>query len=93
MKKNTFIFLMIVESFFALASIGLLFNEVGAIVYLYALIAFAIVFTPLFIRLKKEPDEKKKRKIRLAMALILLLPIVAAVVAIAIVVVGLMLYF
>ena len=93
MKKDTFIVLMVIEGFLALASMGLLFSDVGAVIYLIALAAFAIVLAPFFICLRKESDEAKKRKIRRNMALILLIPIAAAAVAIAVVVIGLMLYF
>ena len=93
MKKDTFIAVMITETLVALVSMGLLFSDMGAVIYLIALAVFAAVLAPFFVRLNKESDEEKKRKIRRNMTLILLIPIVAAVVAIAIVVIGLMLYF
>ena len=52
MNRNTFIFSFAFESFFAFAAIGLLFNNVGSIVYLYALLALSAVLAPFFIRLK-----------------------------------------
>ena len=93
MNRNTFIFSFAFESFFAFAAIGLLFNNVGSIVYLYALLALSAVLAPFFIRLKKEPDEAKKMKIRRNIALIMLLPIIAGVIAIAVVVIALMFAF
>ena len=93
MKKETFIAVMITEGIVALVSMGLLFSDVGAVIYLIALAVFAAVLAPFFIRLRKEPDEAKKRKIRRNMALVLLIPIVVAAVAVAVVVISLMLYF
>ena len=93
MKKETFIAVMTTEGIVALVSMGLLFSDVGAVIYLIALAVFAAVLAPFFVRLKKESDEEKKRKIRRNMALILLVPIVAAVVAIALVVIGLMIFY
>ena len=93
MNRNTFIFSMIIEEFFAFAAMGLLFSDMGAIIYLYAAAIFFVALAPLAIRLKKETDEAKKRKIRRNMALILLLPIVAGLIAIALVVIGLMMLY
>ena len=93
MKKNTFIVVMVVEGLVALISMGLLFSDVGAVIYLIALAVFAAVLAPFFIRLRKEPDEAKKRKIRRNMVLVLLIPIAIAAVAVVAVVVSLMLYF
>ena len=93
MSRNTFIFLMVVEGFFAMAAMGLLFSDMGAIIYLFAAVVFAAVLAPFAIRLKKEPDEAKKRKIRRNMALVLLLPIVIAAVAAALVVAALMILY
>ena len=93
MKKEDFRIAMIVEGLAALISMGLLFSDMGAVIYLISLALFAVVLAPFYIRLRKEPDEAKKRKIRRNMALVLLIPIVAAVVAIAIVVISLMIYF
>ena len=91
MNRNTFVCLMIFESFFAFASMGLLFSDVGAIIYPIAAAVFCAVLAPFFIRLKKEQDETKKKKIRRNIVLILLLPILAAFAAIALVVIALML--
>lgn len=93
MNRNTFVCLMIIESFFALVSMGLLFSDVGAAIYPISLAIFAAVLAPLFLWLKKANEETKKRKIRLWMVLIMLLPIVAAMIAVLYVVTALMLYF
>ena len=73
---------MVIEGFFALIAMGLLFSDMGAIIYLYAAVVFSVVLAPFAICLKKEEDEAKKRKIRRNMALILLLPIAAGLIAI-----------
>ena len=93
MKKNTFIVVMVIEGLAALVSMGLLFSDVGAVIYLIALAVFAAVLAPFYIRLRKEPDETKKRKIRRNMVLVLLIPIVVAVVAVILVVTALMLLY
>ena len=93
MKKNTFIVVMVIEGLAALVSMGLLFSDVGAVIYLIALAVFAAVLAPFYIRLRKEPDEAKKRKIRRNMVLVLLIPIVVAVVAVILVVTALMLLY
>ena len=93
MKKETFIAVMITEGIVALVSMGLLFSDVGAVIYLIALAVFAAVLAPFFIRLRKEADEEKKRKIRRNMALVLLIPIAVAAVAVAVVVISLMIYY
>ena len=93
MKKDTFIVVVIIEGLAALVSMGLLFSDMGAVIYPISLLIFAAVLAPFYICLRKEPDEAKKRKIRRNMALILLIPIVAAVVVIAVVVTALMIYF
>ena len=93
MKKDTFIVLMVIEGFFALIAMGLLFSDIGAIIYLYDAVAFSVVLAPFAICLKKETDEAKKRKIRRNMALILLLPIAAGLIAIALVVIALFMLY
>ena len=93
MNRNTFVCLMIVESFFALVSMGLLFSDVGALIYPISLAIFAAVLAPFYLWLKKTDEEAKKRKIRLWMALIMLLPVVAAMITVLYVVTVLMLYF
>lgn len=93
MKKETFIAVMTTEGIVALVSMGLLFSDVGAVIYLIALAVFAAVLAPFFIRLRKEADEEKKRKIRRNMALVLLIPIAVAAVAVAVVVISLMIYY
>ena len=86
MTKDMFTFLMGVTTIVALLAMGLLFSDVGALIYPISLALFAAVQAPFFIRLKKEEDETKKRKIRRNMVLIMLLPIAAALVAIVVVV-------
>ena len=93
MKKDLFVVVMIIEGLMALVSMGLLFSDMGAIIYLFAAAVFAAVLAPFAIRLKKEPDEAKKRKIRRNMALVLLIPIVIAAVAVALVVAALMILY
>ena len=60
MKKDLFVVVMIIEGLMALVSMGLLFSDMGAIIYLFATVVFAAVLAPFAIRLKKEPDEAKK---------------------------------
>ena len=93
MKKDTFIVVMALEGFAALVAMGLMFSDMGAVIYPISLAIFAAVLAPFYIRLRKEPDEAKKRKIRRNMALVLLIPIVIAVVMVAVVVTALMIYF
>ncbi len=93
MKKDTLIAVMIAEILADLLSMGLLFSDVGAMIYPISLAIFAAVLAPFYLWLKKEPEETKKRKIRLCMALIMLLPIVAAVASICYLIFALMLYF
>lgn len=93
MKKDTFTVLMIVAVFMALPSVGLLFSDVGAIIYPISLALFSAVQAPLFLWLKMSSDEAKKRKIRLWMVLLMLIPTLVAIAAIAYVVIGLMIYF
>ena len=90
MKKDTFIVVMIVEVLAALVSMGLLFSDVGAMIYPISLAIFAAVLSPFYLRMKKA-EEARKRKIRLWMVLIMLIPIVVAIAAIALVVIALML--
>ena len=84
---------MAIEGFIALASMGLLFSDVGALIYPISLAIFAAVEFPFYWRLKRTEEEAKKRKIRLWMALIMLIPIVAAAVAVAFVVTALMMLY
>lgn len=93
MTKSTFVALMIVETVFALISMGLLFSDVGAMIYPISLAIFAVVLAPFWLWLKKTQDETKKRKIRIVMALIMLLPIAAAVISVLVVVTALMMYY
>jgi hypothetical protein len=89
MKKDTFIVVMIIEGIVALVSMGLLFSDVGALIYPISLAIFAAVLSPFYLRLKKAEDEEKKRKIRRNMTLVLLIPVAAAAVAIVVVVAAL----
>ena len=93
MRKDTFILAMAIEGFIALVSMGLLFSDVGALIYPISLAIFAAVEFPFYWRLKRTEEEAKKRKIRLWMALIMLIPIVAAAVAVAFVVTALMMLY
>ena len=90
MKKDFFIIVMIVEVLAGLLSMGLLFSDVGGIIYPISMAIFAAVLAPFFLWMKRV-EEAKKRKIRLWMALIMLIPIAAAIVAIVLVVIALML--
>ena len=78
---------------FALISMGLLFSDVGALIYPISLLIFAVVLAPFFLWLKRTDEEKKKRKIRLLMFLIMLIPTVVAIAAIAMVVIALAMYY
>jgi hypothetical protein len=53
---------MVIESTFALISMGLLFSRIGAVIYPISLLIFAAVLAPFCIRLRKEPDEAKKER-------------------------------
>ena len=90
MKKDIFTVVIIVEVLAALVSMGLLFSDVGAMIYPISLAIFAAVLAPFYLRMKKA-EETKKRKIRLWMVLIMSIPIVAAIAAIMLVVIALML--
>ena len=93
MKKETFIPVMIAEVLADLVSMGLLFSDIGALIYPISLALFAAVLAPFYLRMKKEPEEAKKRKLRQWMVLIMLIPMLAAVAAIGYVVFALFLYF
>ena len=93
MKKTPFIILLSFEYVAALISMGLLFSNLGILVYPIAIAVFSAVLAPFFFKLKKTTDEAKKEKIRWGIILIMLLPILAALIAIAFVVVALMLYY
>ena len=93
MKKSAFIVLMPAAVLAALIAMGLLFSDVGALIYLIALGLFAAVLTPFFLKLKRETDESKKRKIRLIIFLIQLTPVAVAIVAIVIFVIAMMSMF
>ena len=93
MKQNTFMGVMVIESIFALISMGLLFSDVGALIYPISLAIFAAVLAPFYLALKKTEEEAKKRKLRLCMVLLMLIPIVTAAAAIGYVVVALMMYY
>lgn len=93
MRKDTFIALMIIEVFAALISMGLLFSDVGAMIYPISLALFSVVQAPLFLWLKMSSDEAKKRKIRLWIVLLMLIPTLVAAVVVACVVIALMICF
>ena len=86
MKKLDFIVIMIVETMVALLAMGLLFSDVGAMIYPISLAVFAVVLAPFALWLKKTEEEAKKRKIRTGMALIMLIPIAVGLVTVAYVV-------
>ena len=62
MTKDMFTFLMGVTTIIALIAMGLLFSDVGALIYPISLALFAAVQAPFFIRLKKEQDERDDHK-------------------------------
>ena len=92
MAKTTFVVLIVVETLAALVSMGLLFSDVGVMIYPISLAIFATVLAPFYLRMKKA-GETKRRKIRLWMVLIMSIPIVVEIAVIAYVVIGLMLYY
>ena len=92
MAKMTFAVLMVVETMAALISMGLLFSDVGAMIYPISLAIFAAVLAPFYLWMKKA-EEAKKRKIRLWMVLIMSIPIVAGLIAIALVVIALFMLY
>ena len=93
MKKGIFIVLFVVELFMALIMMGWMFADIGAVIYLIVLTAFAAVLYPLFKKLKKETDEDKKRKIRRKILLILFAPSAIALAFVAILLVNLITYY
>ena len=93
MKKEIFVPVMIAEVLADLLSMGLLFSDVGAMIYPISLALFAAVLSPFYLRLKKETEETKKRKLRLWMVLIMLIPMLAAVATIGCVIYALLLYY
>ena len=93
MSKKVFTFFMVVETLADLVAMGLLFSDVGALIYPISLALFAAVLAPFYLRLKKATDEAKKRKIRLGMVLIMLIPGAVAIAAVACVVIALMMYY
>lgn len=80
MKKDTFIVVVVAEVLAALVSMGLLFSDVGAMIYPISLALFSAVLAPFYLWMKKA-EEAKKRKIRLWMVLIMLIPIAAGMIA------------
>ena len=93
MKKGTFIPVMIAEVLADLLAMGLLFSDVGALIYPISLALFAAVLAPFYLGMKKAPEEAGKRKFRLWMVLIMLIPMLVAVAAIAYLLFGLFLYY
>lgn len=92
MKKDIFIVVMVAEVLAALVSMGLLFSDVGAMIYPISLALFAAVLAPFYLWMKKA-EEAKKRKIRLWMVLLMLIPILVAIAVVAYVVIVLAVYF
>ena len=92
MKKGTFIPVMIAEVLADLVSMGLLFSDVGAMIYPISLALFAVVLSPFYLWMKRATEEGTKRKMRLWMVLIMLLPMLAAISAIGYFVFAMMLY-
>ena len=90
MAKTTFAVLMVVETLAALISMGLLFSDVGAMIYPISIAIFAAVLAPFYLWMRKA-EEAKKRKIRLWMVLIMSIPIVVAVATVVMLVIALML--
>ena len=93
MKKDMFILLFIIEFFVALVMMGLMFSDLGAVIYLIASAVFAVVLSPFFIKLKRETEEAKKQKLRRNILILLFVPTLVALAVVAYVVVALMIYF
>lgn len=93
MKKTSFIILLVIEIFAGLISMGLLFSDVGALIYLIAALGFSIVLAPFFVCLRKATEETKKAKIRRNMLLIMLLPTIVAIIVVVAVVATMFVYF
>ncbi|MBR5446414.1 MAG: hypothetical protein IKV57_09825 [Clostridia bacterium] len=92
MKKIPFVILMVIELLAALLAAGMLFADLGAVIYLIAILVYAAVLAPFFVRLKKTAEEEKKKKIRRNILLIPLIPIGVAIAMMVIVIVSLFLY-
>ena len=92
MKKIPFVILMVIELLAALPAAGMLFADLGAVIYLIAILVYAAVLAPFFVRLKKTAEEEKKKKIRRNILLIPLIPIGVAIAMMVIVIVSLFLY-
>lgn len=93
MKKTSFIILLIIEFFAGLIAMGLLFPDVGALIYLIAAVVFSVVLAPFFVCLRRATEETKKAKIRRNMLLIMLIPTIVAIFMVVAVVVSLIAYF
>ena len=92
MKKIPFVILMVIELLAALLAAGMLFADLGAVIYLIAILVYAAVLAPFFVRMKKTAEEEKKKKIRRNILLIPLIPIGVAIAMMVIVIVSLFLY-
>ena len=93
MKGSTFKTFFTVEVIVALIAMGLMFSDLGAIVYVLSAILFAAVLVPLLVAIKRADSEAKKKRLRLIIVLLTGIPIVVAVALIICVVVALLLYF
>ena len=93
MRKNIFIIVLTIEILGALIAMGLLFADLGAIIYLITAVVLAAVLTPCFLQLKKTPQEDKRRKLRRNIVLIPLIPIGICVIVAAFVIISLFSYF
>ena len=92
MKKIPFVILMVIELLAALLAAGMLFADLGAVIYLIAILVYAAVLAPFFVRMKKTAEEEKKKKIRRNILLLPLIPIGVAIAMMVIVIVSLFLY-
>lgn len=93
MEKKPFYILLIFELFADMIAMGLLFSDLGALIYLIAAVLFALVLTPFFICLAKAKDEARKARIRRNMLLVMLIPAAIAIVVVLAVVVTMLAYF
>ena len=93
MGKDLFLAILIVEFLSGLLMMGLLFSDVGALIYPIASLVFVVVLSLFFKHLKKETDEEKKKKMRRTIVMIMFVPMAIGLSVIAYVVVSLMMYF
>ena len=93
MKNNTFIVLFIIEFLAALVMMGLMFSDMGVVIYLVNSVVFIAILFPFFIQLKNSSDEVEKRKIRHKILLLLLIPTFVGLSIVTFVVANLFMYF